>query len=462
MMLTDLYGPLPLQPRRPGSGRISLSSTVSVSLAAFLCCVSFGAAVSCAQDQQTQSVADAARQARARKNEKQKPSAHVYTNDDLSRAHILTSEDRAVAEAKRNECAQKKNCSPASPQNPPASLDANSGTNGTSLGEVARQYRKQKDLQALKPKQSAPFHLPFPAPALASPVLPERPAIRPPIQPVVHQKISSQVFLRDPFSSAPVRPHIPAGARHGIQPSAENVRPSTRPEVREKVRSEVRNEVRTTVQPEVRPDFNKIVRPNVRPRPRLIVPAQPNVFARPVAPSFAFHPQPASLAPVAQPVAPAATVRPLQPAHALPSAIVPSQTTVSVRPGDSLWKLALVNLGHGSRWHELLAANRWIADPDHILPGARLSLPVVSARAAVTTRVASPSSNSSASSIKVHRGDTLWSLARTKLGHSAVWPCLAAANPGIHDPNRIYEGQLLLLPTTCSTQASSSAALPVL
>src|SRR5271163_2551240 len=213
MRLTHSNGPLPLQPRRIGAGKISRSHRLVAPAILFLSFATLGASVSLAQDQQSQSVAEAARQERARKQEQQKSAKHVYTEEDLKHPNILTPEDRAQIEAKKNECAQKNNCAPA-PQNPPAALDANSQTPGTSLGEVARQLRKQKELQALKPKQTEPFHLPFSTPALASPILPERSAIRPPAQPVLHPKTSSpklpsNVFRRDPFSAVPVRPEVP-------------------------------------------------------------------------------------------------------------------------------------------------------------------------------------------------------------------------------------------------------------
>lgn len=464
---------------------------MSVSLAAFLCCFSFGATVSLAQDQSTQSVADAARQERARKHDEQKPSAHVYTNEDLSRAHILTPSDRVVAEAKRNDCAEKKNCKPAAPQNSPASLDANSGTNGTSLGEVARQYRKQKELQALKPKQSAPFHLPFSAPALASPVLPERPALRSPVQPVFHPKSSSQVFRRDPFSSVPVRPHVPARARiDSAAAPPKNIQPTFRPDVRENVRPSshpnaqpatpkkvmplvqpstvqptvvqprvvqsfaVQQPVQSNVRPVLRPDFHKIVRPNISRHPRLIAPAQPKIFSRLAAPAISIRSE--------QPVAPVFSVKPEGVRAPQPNLVRPSQTfsaarTVNVQPGDSLWKLSQKNLGHGSRWHELAAANPWIANPNRIRPGVSLALPSSVAAPTSFAAAVSPIGARTGSSIQVHRGDTLWTLARANLGRSAAWPCLAAANPGIANPNRIFPGQLLILPAGCGSPVSSSA-----
>ncbi|MGB7282035.1 MAG: LysM peptidoglycan-binding domain-containing protein [Candidatus Acidiferrum sp.] len=490
MMLTDLNGPLALQPRRTGLGRISFPSPLSASIALFLCCATFGAAVSRAQDQQTQSVAEAARQERARKEEVRKRAAHVYTDDDLKRAHILTPADRAIAEAKRLECAQKNNCTPAAPQNPPASLDANSGTHGISLGEVARKYRAQKELQALKPKQTAPFHLPYSTPALASPILPERPAIRPAIQPALRPKMPSNVFRRDPFSAMPRREHLPAGAqtetRSGVRGSVrdgiragvgsnlrensrerENVRPALRPNVHAVVRQDVLPHIR----PNIFVGVTKAVRPNLRPRARVIAPAKPRISSRLAPPSLLLRSaQPIFLAKPAQPVAPAVDVLPVQPRHSLPALPISSaQKTLLVQPGDSLWKLAHRNLGHGNRWLQLLAANPWIANPNRLRIGEKLYLPpavatppavpktngdaarYASGYARTTTGTASRSAVPDRASpvIKVQKGDNLWNLARTILGHSSNWRCLAAANPAIHDPNRIYTGQMLRLPSTC-------------
>src|SRR5580700_6407564 len=272
MLLTDLNGPLSLQPRSPGSGRISRPARFAAPAFLFLCFATFGATISRAQNQQDQSVAEAARQERARKQELQKRRKHVYTEEDLKHRNILTPEDRAQIEAKRYECAQKNNCSPAARQNPSASLE----TPQIPLGDVARQLQKQKELQALKPKQSEPFHLPFSTPALASPVLPGRPSIRPPGQPVLHPKSSSprtpsNVFRRDPFFAVPVRPEV---RRPEIRPSAgENIRPAIRPEERSDVAPKVQEDFRPAVHSSVRPDFSLDVRPTPRAHGRRVSPA---------------------------------------------------------------------------------------------------------------------------------------------------------------------------------------------
>jgi LysM repeat protein len=463
MKLTDLYGPVSLKPRSTGAGRISRPVHFTASAILFLSFATFGASISRAQDQQDQSVAEAARQERARKQEAQKNAKHVYTEEDLKHPHILTPEDRAQIEAKRTECAQKNNCSPAAPQNSPADLDANAPAPGTSLGEVARQLRKQKELQALKPKQTEPFHLPSETPALASPILPERSTIRPPARPDLHPKTSSSktpsnVFRRDPFSAVPVRPEV---RRPEIRPSVrENIRPAIRPEASSDVHPKVPEAPRPIVHPNVRPDFSKEVRPTLRAHGRMISPAPPKTSSRLAVPSILVEPiqpsaplavvstirraAPSELVTPVQPVAPAVTVQPVQPKRAA-SATVATQHTISVRPGDSLWKLAQQNLGRGNRWGELLAANPSIANPNQIRAGAQLNIPNVAVSAAVSLAAKADA----VSTIKVRKGDTLWALAKSHLGRSSSWPCLATANPSLSDPNRIYENQELLVPVRC-------------
>jgi nucleoid-associated protein YgaU len=456
-MLTDLNGPMSLQPRSPGLRRISRPIRFATPAILFLSFATFGAAVSRAQDQQDQSVAEAARQEHTRKQELQKRAKHVYTEEDLKHPNILTPEDRAQIEAKRNECEKKNNCSPT--QNPLVSLDANSQTPQIPLGDVARQLRKQKELQALKPKQSEPFHLSFSTPTLASPILPERPAIRPPAQPVVHPKTPSHVFRRDPFAAVLVRPEV---RRPEVRPTVrENVRPDVHADdhasVRENIRTTVRRRVSSDVHPKVRedvlsfvrpnvhPDFSKDVRPTIRPHGRITTPALPKISSRPAAPSILIQPmQPPAPFNSLQPVAPIETARPIQPKRPLPYTAIATQKTVSVQRGDSLWKLAKQNLGRGNRWPELLAVNPRIVDPNQIRAGAQLNLPVVAFP--VVSRSAK---TNAASLVKVRKGDTLWTIAKSNLGRSLAWPCLAQANPVILDPNRIYENEELSIPLGC-------------
>src|SRR5437879_11540655 len=140
----------------------------------FVSCAVFGATQCSAQD-----VAEAARQERAQKQSKQKKSKHVYTEQDLKRDQILTPEDRAQVEAKKNQLA-----APAAEKSQDA-VDAQSLPPDAPLGDVARRFRKQRESQKLE--RSAEFHLPFAdAPVLASPkppVIPLRPPVSNPAPP---------------------------------------------------------------------------------------------------------------------------------------------------------------------------------------------------------------------------------------------------------------------------------------
>ncbi|HYL63585.1 MAG TPA: LysM peptidoglycan-binding domain-containing protein [Candidatus Methylomirabilis sp.] len=408
---------------------------------------------------QSQDVAAAARQARARKQERKTAKTHVYTNEDLSRAKILTPEDAARLEAKKNDCAKKNNCTPTEKSR--ESLDASSQKPGTSLGEVARQYRKQKETQkqldALKPEQSEPFHLPSSEPTLASPVLPGRPTMRQPVAPPIRPGTNAHVMRRDPFARVPM---------HLARPAVPEVRADLRNEISRGAKPATPNFIGSDFFADVRPTFVQRAHRKFPRAPKFsssfsspLIPVQPSApvvipsETFPTAPvdtaplrSFAPRQSAAEPAPVAprKSLTPAETVRPSQPRRILPTTPSISQRTINVKRGDSLWKVAQENLGSGSRWPELLAANPWIANRDRIRIGIQLALPVAAAM-----RASAAAGKGSSSTIKVHKGDTLWSLAKVNLGRWSAWPCLAAANLAVSDPNRIFEGQELVLPAAC-------------
>ncbi len=167
MLRTDLDAPLLTGPSKAARLSFRFLRLCSPGII-FVCGVVFGATQCSAQD-----VAEAARQERARKESKQKESKHVYTEQDLKRAQILTPEDRAQLEAKKNQPA------PPSAEKSAEAVDAQSLASDAPLGDVARRFRKQKESRKLQ--QSAEFHLPFAdAPALASPKPPMM-ALRPPL-----------------------------------------------------------------------------------------------------------------------------------------------------------------------------------------------------------------------------------------------------------------------------------------
>src|SRR6267378_8493573 len=171
----------------------------------------FSCAIFVTTEFHAQDVADAARQERARKESQQKKSKHVYTEEDLKRAQILTPEDRAQIEARKNQT------TPDAGEKPQDALDAKSFSPDVPLGDVARRFRRLKELQKLQ--QSAEFHLPLAdAPVLASPkpMQPVRPhAFKPAAPAAPHFAPYRPPVKRSPFA----RPRIFTAAPPMIAPS---------------------------------------------------------------------------------------------------------------------------------------------------------------------------------------------------------------------------------------------------
>jgi LysM repeat protein len=351
--------------------QVSLRKPLRCGLTILICSCLFSGAAQC-RARAPQDIAEAARQEGARK-EQPKKTKHVYTDEDLRRAKILTPDDEARVEAKRQQ-------QPAPNQEQTeAPLDANGGLPQLPLGDIARRYRNARRAA----QTPDPFHLPFDEPAFADPIIsvpnlaPPRPSFSPthpsvaPAHPnaVVAPAIPSPAPLRrlDPFTRRFAAPASPAVAR--------------------------------------------------------VVPSAPQPNAAPAIAPYA--PKSSAAASIAPPAAVAKTSSPLH--------------TVIVQPGDSLWKLAQQNLGRGSRWQELLAANPSV-DLNRLAPGTTIVVPA---------KVATLNGLKSDITVTVEKDATLSKIAQANYGHAAAWRCIAQANPQIRNANRIYEGQQLLLPFDC-------------
>lgn len=296
--------------------------------------------------------------------------------------HVYTEEDLKRAQIlipEDREQVQAKKIQPV-PMPSEKSLDAVDAEplpSGAPLGDVARQVRRQKD--SLELRRAQQFALPLTeAPVLASP----KPLLRS-LRPVLPRR-------------SPVPPPDKATPPHPVP---------FRPPVR-------------------RSPFS---------RPRILTSPPPHALSS--GPELSGPSAPRRAAPLAAGT-PRSSIAPTQP----PARTAPKASTklsiVTVKRGDSLWKLAQQNLGTGLRWRDLLAVNPHLRDANQIEAGSQILLPTAVSPHPPTT-------------LTVQIGDSLSKIARARFGDASLWSCIARANPSIADPNLIYDGQTLTLPASC-------------
>jgi nucleoid-associated protein YgaU len=414
MNSTDLCSPT----KQHVHTRVSLRKPLRCGFTILLCsCLLFGATHCRAQE--TQDAAETARQERARKEQGQKQK-HVYTEDDLGRAKILTPEDEA-------RFATQRHLAPPASEPTQPSLDASVEVPQLPLGDVARRYRNAK----LALQAPTTFHLPFDEPTFAAPVIsipnvaPPRPSFSPrhPNLAPAHRNVVLAPAITAPAITTPSPLHRvdPFTRRSApVPPSVAHIAP-TAPVAQSGVSHPAPSPA--------------IPQPNLSQKiavPKFESPKFSPIAAEPSPAPAAIVPSPTPLPKVASQIA---SVSPLTTSSSAPA------HTLTVQPGDSLWKLAQQTLGRGSRWHELLAANPGIVDPSHLEAGTKIVVP---------NETSTLLSRKSDTKIAVEKGDTLTKIAQSQYRRATAWRCIVQANPEITDPNRIYEGQQLLLPFNCN------------
>jgi nucleoid-associated protein YgaU len=323
MPITNLRDSNSMGPRFTDLGELSHCYRFLVFALLFLSCTLFRMSNCQAQD-----VAEAARQQRARKENQQKPPKHIYTEEDLRRSRILTPEDGQRVEAK------KRGQAPPAAEKPAEAIDVQSAPQQLPLGDIARQFQKQKQMR--QPRQSAEFHLPFSNPSFAAPVRPQ-----PPLRAPSNRK--------DPF----LRPRI------------------------------------------LRPSISSTVSA-LAPVPVPLAPARPvGPIARPSTPALhtIIVQRGDSLWKLAQhnlgkgsrwPELLALNPRIANPGHIKAGAqlYIPTRysarggvSKISVRKGETLWQLAQTHLGRATYWPCIARANPAIQDANRIYEGQELLLP---------------------------------------------------------------------------------------
>jgi len=178
---------------------------------------------------------------------------------------------------------------------------------------------------------------------------------------------------------------------------------------------------------------------------------------------FVISPAPATNAPAAPvPTANSAATIATTPHQTFTTSLAPAGATkattprtYTVKPGDTLWRIAARELGDPNRWHDITALNPHVAEhPDLIHAGTVLTLPA-------------PASAGRSHTYVIQHGDTLSGIAARELGDASQYPAIFEASRhtlqpgGVHlvDPDAIDVGQTLTIPgATTETRPSAPPA----
>ena len=298
----------------------------------------------CASGLRAQDAAEGARQERERKAAEAKAPRHVYTEDDLKRARILTPEDQAKVAARKNNPHEKKQ--------EQAKGAGESAPDEESLGEVAQRYRKEKAereaARATGQGERSQFPMRLPEATMAAPKMLVQPNTEG--RAAGSSRRSAGAVRVSPFEPRPLRvvpsaPFVPSAPREPgmnvLRVKPEIVTPNAAMVSRKVERGDswwklagiyLGNGARWR---ELRG-----MNPAVTNRPELLLRGSTVLV-------------------------PAGVV-----GHGTPVA-----KSVTVRKGDTLWGLAREHLGRGAAWECLAEANPELGEPTRLRIGARVELP---------------------------------------------------------------------------------------
>lgn len=329
--------------------KIDSKRRVSICVPLFVFFLFAGAGKSSAQD-----LGALARQEQARKSAQPVHTVHVYTNDDLARPHILVPEENVKLEAARRKLPPSLMLlAPAAEPEPEVHAQE------ISLGEVARKYREEKlarESRPVRPVQLASAPHVYTNDDMARPKILTAEddarylaALKKPVA------VPAQLIVPDIETAGPVVIAVSAEKENESAP-AESLHPaSTISEI------PLGDIARVAYQQQHPPEPIFSVRgpaPSRYAWRRKLVAYRTSRRAQPAPGIFSVVDLPER--------------RRVESPSDLPEAR--RNQTLTVRSGDSLWKLAHEHFGRGGRWRDFLKANPWITNPNRLRVGAQIRI----------------------------------------------------------------------------------------
>jgi nucleoid-associated protein YgaU len=310
------------------------------------CIVLLGAKKSWGQD-----LGALARQEQARKAAEPAHAVHIYTNDDLERPNILVPKDDVdLGAARRKLPPSLMQLPPAAEPEAEPTAQTHAQAQEVSLGEIARKNREEKIARQAQPLQ--PVHLA------------ELPHV-----------YTNDDMARPKILTPEDDARYLAGLKKPVPVQAELIAP-------EVVRAETEKDLPAPQPLHAEPAASEMPLGDIaRAAYQELHPPEPMLSAR--GPGRPRYPWRGKLV----------AYRIRRPSHASPGlyseadlprrrrayplSIVQAarrEQILTVRAGDSLWKLAREHLGRGLRWRELLQANPWIKNPNSLRVGTQIRI----------------------------------------------------------------------------------------
>ncbi len=332
---------MPLNTSIPGpmkrGGRTLLFGVAAVLLAG-VCAVGVRA-------QDSQDAAAAARAEKARKAAAAKTTRHVYTEEDLKHAQILTPEDRARVAARKNNPTEKKE--------EQAKRGGENAPGEESLGEVARRYRKEKAereaARLMEQGKNSQFPMKLPEATMAAP----KPLVQPKMEtrPMGNSRKGVGAGRVSPFEPRPLR----STPREVVVPSDPKIAIAPRAPKEEVPVAPVAGMVARRV--ELGDSWWKLAEHYLGSGVRWKELRGMNPAGNDARDSELLLLGSTVMVPGGVVKHEAATAK-----------------SVTVKKGDTLWSMAREHLGRGTAWKCLAEANPELGEPEQLQIGARVRL----------------------------------------------------------------------------------------